>query len=411
MSQIQIISLAILLVLSAFFSGIETALMSVNQIKIKALVKQNIKGAATLQRVKKNPHKLIITILIGNNLVNIGAASLATVIFTEIFGSAGVGIATGIMTFLILVFGEITPKTFASQNAVRVSLKVARTVEIFSIIISPVVWFFEMISKAISMLLGSGKEEALSEEELETIVTMGRKEGILEKEAADMMHNVLKFGETTAEEIMTPRVDMVMIDGNKKLKDVLDLITKTPYSRYPVFIEENKIEGILDIDDVLKYVKEKKVTTKVKSLLRPILFVPETKEIDDLLTEFEGKEVPMAIVVDEYGDIEGMVTVEDILEEIVGDIFDKSKTKKFYLKNLNKNVVKVDARAPIDSLNKALGLGIRGDQYNTLAGYIEHRLQRIPRHGERIRLKNAIIEVDEVTKQGIKSAKITKRRS
>jgi len=143
-------------------------------------------------------------------------------------------------------------------------------------------------------------------------------------------------------------------------------------------------------------------------MLRPILFVPETKEIDDLLTEFEGKEVPMAVVVDEYGDIEGLVTVEDILEEIVGEIFDKSKTKNLYFKKLNENVMKVDAKAPIDELNKVLKLGLRGEQYNTIAGYIEHRLQRIPKSGERIKLKNAIIEVGEVTKQGIKNVKIIK---
>jgi len=401
--------LVVLLILSAFFSGIETALMSINQIKVKSLVKQRKKGAAVLYRLKQKPHKLIITILIGNNLVNIGAASFATVMFTELFGSSGVGIATGIMTFLILVFGEITPKTFASQNAERISLLVARPIEILSIILSPFVWVFEKISKLMSSLLGSKKEDILSETELETIVTMGRKEGLLEKEAADIMHNVLKFGGTTVTEIMTPRVDMIIIDGNKKLSEVLDLIVKTPYSRYPVSVKENKIEGILDIDDVLKQVRDKKLSKKVKSILRPILFVPETKEIDDLLTEFEGKEVPMAIVVDEYGDIEGLVTVEDILEEIVGDIFDKSKAKNIYFKKLEENIIRVDAKAPIDELNKALKLGIKPGQFNTIAGYIQDRLQRIPHQGEKIKLRNTIIEVDEVTKQGIKTVKIIKK--
>jgi len=405
----QITILVVLLILSAFFSGVETALMSLSQIKVKSLVKQGRKGAAVLYRLKQNPHKLIITILIGNNLVNIGAASFATVMFTELFGSSGVGIATGIMTFLILVFGEITPKTFASQNAERVSLFVARPIEILSIILAPFVWFFEKISKVMSSLLGSKKEDLLSETELETIVTMGRKEGLLEKEAADIMHNVLKFGGTTAKEIMTPRIDMVIIDGNKKLNEVLDLIVKTPYSRYPVSIKPNKIEGILDIDDVLKQVRDKKLNKKVKDILRPILFVPETKEIDDLLTEFEGKEVPMAIVVDEYGDIEGLVTVEDILEEIVGDIFDKSKAKNFYLNKMKENVIKVDAKSPIDELNKALNLGIKPGQFNTIAGYIQDRLQRIPHVGEKIKLRNATIEIIETTKQGIKSVKIIKK--
>jgi len=404
----QITILIVLLFLSAIFSGIETALMSINQIKVKSLVKQGKKGAAVLHRIKQSPHRLIITLLIGNNLVNIGAASFATVIATNLFGSSGVGIATGVMTFMVLVFGEIIPKTFASQNSEKLSLFVARPVEILSIILTPFVWFFEKFSKLVLSLVGSGEEEALSESELETIVTMGRKEGILEKEAAEIMHNVLKFGGTTAKEIMTPKPEIVMIDGNKKLSEVLDHIVKTPYSRYPVFVKENEIEGILDIDDVLRNVRDKKLGRKVKTMLRPILFVPETKEIEDLLTEFEGKEVPMAVVVDEYGDIEGLVTVEDILEEIVGEIFDKSKTKNLYFKKLNENVMKVDAKAPIDELNKVLKLGLRSEQYNTIAGYIEHRLQRIPKPGERIKLRNAIIEVGEVTKQGIKNVKIIK---
>ncbi|MCK4997640.1 HlyC/CorC family transporter [Candidatus Pacearchaeota archaeon] len=408
MLEIQIISLVILLILSALFSGTETALMSINQIKTKALVKQGKKGAATLHRIKQNPHRLIITILIGNNLVNIGAASLATVMFTGLFGSSGVGMATGIMTFLILIFGEITPKTYAANNAERISLAIARPVEILSIFLHPLVWMFEKISKIMSKLLGSKKEGGLSESELETIVTMGRKEGLLEKEAAEIMHNVLKFGGTIAQEIMTPRIDMKMIDGEKKISEVLDFIVKTPYSRYPVYIKENEIEGIIDIDDVLRQVRDKKLSRKVKTILRPVLFIPETKEIDDLLTEFEGKEVPMAIVVDEYSDIEGLVTVEDILEEIVGDIFDKSKRKNLYVKKLKDDVIRVDAKIPIDDLNKVLKLGIKGEQYNTLAGYIEHKLQRIPRSGEKIKLRNATIQIDKATNQGIKSVKIIK---
>ncbi|MCK5449701.1 HlyC/CorC family transporter [Candidatus Pacearchaeota archaeon] len=408
MLEIQIITLIGLIFLSAFFSGTETALMSLNSVKVKSLVKQQKKGSEVLYRLKQNPHRLIITILVGNNLVNIGAAALATAFFINLLGSVGIGIATGAITFLILVFGEIIPKTFASQNAEKISLTVAKPVEILSFIFFPLVWFFERISGIMLKLLGSKEEAEVSRTELETIVALGLKEGILEKDAAEIMHNVLRFEGTTVQEIMTPKVEMLTVDGNKKLSKVLDYIVKTPHSRYPVSIKENEIIGVLDIDDVLKQVRDKKLGKKVKDLVRPIIFVPETKEIDDLLTEFEGKEVPMAIVVDEYGDIEGLVTVEDILEEIVGNIFDKSKTKNIYFKKLNDKSIIVDAKIPIDKLNKSLDLGIRGKQYNTLAGYIEHKLQRIPKRGEKIKLKNAIIEVREVTRQGIKSVNITK---
>lgn len=408
--QIQIIILVVLIFLSALFSGIETALMSINNIKVKSLLKQEKKGSKALYRIKQNPHRLIITILIGNNLVNIGAASFATVFFTNLFGSSGIGIATGVMTFLILVFGEITPKTFATQNAERVSLIVARPVELLSIILSPIVKVFEVISKFMSKLLGSKKESELSEEELKTIVTMGAEEGILNKEAAEMMHNVLEFKGTRVVEVMTPDVNIQMVDGKKQLKDVVDFVVKTPYSRYPVYLEsKDKIIGILDVDDVLKYMKNKKLNVKVKNIVREVFFVPQSKEVDDLLSEFESKKIPMAIVVDEYGDVSGLVTIEDVLEEIVGDIFDKSQRQSVLIKKVSGKLIRVDAKISVEELNKVLHLGLKTEHFDTLAGFIEHKLQKIPKKGEKIRLRNITIEIDKVTKQGIKSVRINKK--
>ncbi|MBT7706443.1 HlyC/CorC family transporter [archaeon] len=408
MLQNQIILLITFLLLSGFFSGIETAFMSISRIKVKSLLNQKRKGAKTLAKLKENHHKLIITILIGNNVVNIAAASLATVIFSQIFSSSVIGISTGIMTVLILIFGEITPKTIAASRAEKISLATAPLIYWLSVMLSPLVWLFEKFSRGINRILGVQGEEKLSEEELETVVTMGRKEGILEKEAAEMMHNVIKFGETTAREVMTPSVTMVMIDGNKKINDVIDFIVKTPYSRYPVYSgDENNIVGILDIDDVLKQVKLKKLSTPVKKIVRPVSFIPETKEIDDLLTELEGKEVPMAMVVDEYGEIEGLITVEDILEEIVGDIFDKSKTKGLNL-DKTKNSIMVDARTSIDEINKALELGIDGQHFTTIGGYMTEKMGRIPRVGEKMKLRKVTLEVRRATVREIKRIKISK---
>jgi len=403
----QIIILVVLLVFSALFSGIETALMSINMIKAKALLQQEKKGSIALNRIKNKPHKLIITILIGNNLVNIGAASLATVIFTDAFGSAGVGIATGVMTFLILIFGEITPKTYATQNAERISLMVARPIEVLSFILAPFVKVFALISKGMSKLLGSKKEDNLSEEELKTIVTMGAEEGILDKEAAQMMHNVLEFKETKVAEIMTPDIDVEMISGDKTLKEVIDFIVKSPYSRYPVYkSNKDKIIGVLDVDDVLGHVKNDEFDIKIKDLVKDAFFVPESKEVDDLLFEFENKQVPMAIVVDEYGHVAGIVTVEDILEEIVGNIFDKSKDDNVYIDRIDAKEAKVDAKISIEEINKALHLGIKEGGFNTLAGFIEHKLQRIPKKGEKIRLKKITLIIEEADDQRVKSVKV-----
>ncbi len=407
---IQFIILGILIFLSALFSGVETALMSVSNIKVKSLLKQKKRGAEALHRLKQNPHKLIITILIGNNLVNIGAASFATIVFTELFGSSGVGIATGVMTFLILVFGEITPKTFATQNAERVSLIAARPIELLSIALSPIVKILESISRFMTRLLGSKEEREITEEELRTIVTLGVKEGILNKEVAEMMHNILEFEGTKVTEVMTPREDIKMIDGRRKLKEILDFIVRTPYSKYPVYVgEKNNIIGILDVDDVLKYMKKQKLSILVKDIAKPVLFVPESKEIDDLLDEFEGKKTPMAIVVNEYGEPIGLVTIEDILEEIVGDIFDKSKKRwDVYIKKRGKGFIKVDAKAPIEGLDKMFDLGIKKGNFNTIAGFIEQKLKKLPKKGEKVVLKNLIIEVDKVEKNRIKSVKIAK---
>ena len=405
----QIFTLIILIILSAFFSGSETALVSLSIVKVRSLLRQKRKGAESLYRLKQNPQRLIITILIGNNLVNIGAAAIATSLFTKMFGSSGVGIATGVMTFLVLIFGEITPKTFATQNAERMSLIISRPIEILSIILLPFVKFFHAISKGMSMILGSRKEKKLSEDELRTIVTMGVEEGILNKEAAEMIHNILEFEGTKVTEIMTPSVDIKMVDGNKRLKDVIDFVIKSPFSRYPVYINDNdKIIGILDIDDVLRYIKDRKLNVKVKNISRKPFFVPESKEIDDLLTEFEGKETPIAMVVDEYGDVVGLVTMEDILEEIVGDIFDKSKKTSVYIKKINDKLIKVDAKAPVEDINKTLNLGLDEKHFNTIAGFIEGKLQRIPKKGEKIKLKDAVIIIDKVTRQGIKSVRIIK---
>ena len=410
MSGTQITILFVLLLFSGLFSGIETALMSLNMIKVKALLKQKKNGAEALYRIKQNPHKLIITILIGNNAVNIGAAALATVIFTNAFGSSGVGIATGVMTFLILVFGEITPKTYASQNSENISLFVARPIEILALVLSPLVIFFELISRGMTKILGSKVQKELSEEELQTIVTMGVKEGILDREAGKMIHNLLEFEGTKVTRVMTTRDSIHMINGKLKLKDVMNYVIKSHYSVYPIYMDnKNKIIGVLDVDDILKYVKQNRLNVKVKALARDVFFVPESKEIDDLLSEFEGKHVPMAIVVDEYGAVSGLVTVEDILEEIVGDIFDKSKRSGVFIKKIGGNAVRASGRATVEEINKIMHLGLKRKYFETIAGFIEDKFKKIPKKGEKLKLKNVTIEIEKVTRQRIEMVKISRR--
>ncbi len=253
------------------------------------------------------------------------------------------------------------------------------------------------------------KTDALSEEELKTIVTIGRPQGVLKKEAAEMMHKVLTFKLTKVTEIMTSQIRMVMIDGDKKLKDVLSFITKSPYSKFPVYLHNKEnIIGAVNVDEILIYIKNKKLNTKMRTIAKKIMFIPESKPINELLSEFEGISIPMAVVVNEYSRVEGLVTLEDVLEEIVGDIFDKSKRHSVFIKKVKKDLISVDAKITVEEVNKLLHLGLHEDHFSTLAGFIENYFKRIPKKGEILRLKKVSIVIDKATIKGIQRVMIKK---
>jgi putative hemolysin len=410
MLEAQVLILIALLVLSAFFSSVETALISVNSIKVRSLVKQKKKGAEALQRLKSRPERLLITILVGNNLVNIGSAALATSITYGMFGDLGIGIATGVMTLLILVFGEITPKSYAAQNAVSMSLKVARPIEILGKILFPVVRSLEALTGFMMRRFGSKGDEALTEHELKTIVTMGAEQGIIRKQIAGMMESLIEFEKTQVNEIMTPESDMLTLEANKTIESVLNFVVKTPYSRYPVYKgDKDNIIGIADVDEILSMVKAGKIKKRVSTIAKKPFFVPEKKEIVGLLNDFEEKGVPMAIVVDEYGHVMGLVTMDDVLEEVVGDIFDKSKKPSMYIKVLNPKELLVDGRAPIDSLEEYIDLGLKKGSFETLAGLILKKTGRIPRKGEVVRFKHARMTIEDASSRTVKRVRIVRR--
>ncbi len=410
MLEVQILILIALLVLSAFFSSVETALISVNSIKVRSLVKQKKKGAEALQRLKNRPERLLITILVGNNLVNIGAAALATSITYGMFGDLGIGIATGVMTLLILVFGEITPKSYAAQNAVSISLKVARPIEILGKILFPVVRSLEALTGFMMRRFGSKGTEALTEDELKTIVTMGVEQGIIRKQVAGMMESLIEFEKTRVNEVMTPESDMLTLEANKSIESVLDFVVKTPYSRYPVYRgDKDNIIGIVDVDEILSMVKAGKIRKRVSTIAKKPFFVPEKKEIVGLLNDFEEKGISMAIVVDEYGHVMGLVTMDDVLEEVVGDIFDKSKKPSMYIKVLNPKELLVDGRAPIDALEEYIDLGLKKGSFETLAGLILKKTGRIPRRGEVVRFKQARMVIEDASSRTVKRVRIVRR--
>ncbi|HEY4694821.1 MAG TPA: CNNM domain-containing protein [Candidatus Nanoarchaeia archaeon] len=318
----ELILLIVLLLLSAFFAAVEAATLSVSKVKLRSLLEQKRKGAAVLYSIKQNPNRLLITILIGNNLVNIAAASVATAASIKLFGDTGVGIATGVMTLLILVFGDITPKTFAIQNAESLALLFARPIQILEFVLWPAVTIFEAIARFVNSLSGE-KSTRLTEEELRSIITLGREEGLLDTEATKRLQSVLDFETTTVAQIMTPKAEIISFDAGLTIEQFLDNPLDAPFDRYPLYEgSEDKIVGILDLIDVVRAMKEEKISTKLKEIMRPTFFVKSDARLDTLLSEFRPKRASMGIVIIEHGKMVGVFTSQDIVEEIVGDIFE-----------------------------------------------------------------------------------------
>ncbi len=407
----EIVILIILVVLSGTFSGIEIAIFSLSDIKVRNLVKQGRKGAKTLKKLKENPHKLLITILVGNNLVNVGASALATVIVTEALGSSSVGfslgVATGLMTFILLVFGEITPKAFAHQNAEKISLFFAKPISILSRIQSPVIWLLEKITGFIIKIMGGEPQKGvITVDELRTTISVGAEEGVIKKDEEEMIHKLFDFGSTSVEEIMIPRIDMFCLGVDTKIKDVLKVIPENRYTRIPVYKERrDNIIGILYVKDIIKYIG-KKDDISIESVVRSTFIVPETKNLNLLLKEFRKKRTHMAIVVDESGGVAGLVTLEDILEEIVGEIYDETDAKETLIKSVADKSFEVEGKTEIDDINKILKLDLHEEHFNTIAGYIIHKLGRIPGKGEKFRLDRIDVTVLDADDQKIRKLKI-----
>jgi CBS domain containing-hemolysin-like protein len=411
---LELIVLVILIVLSAFFSGSEIALFSLSNIKLKKLLKARKRGARTLKKLKARPHRLLVTILIGNNIVNIGAASLATLVITEAFGSSGIGIAIGIMTFLILVFGEITPKSFFHQKAEKMSLLVARPLYVLSYILYPVIVFLEFINRGI-LRIGRVKKakDEITEEEIMAALSLGAEAGVIEKEEEEMIENIIDFGDSTIKEVMTPIRQVATISSDKKLMHVITKILETKYSRIPVYRKNlNNIIGIVNLRSILKYVKRKDFDTPVEKLIYPVIHVRENDKLDDVFDSLKENATHMAIVLGRDKKVKGIVTMEDLLEEIVGEIYDESDIKRVRIHFINKKTAMVSGGIFIKDLQEKIGIPLKGKTF-TISDVVSARFNNRPKRGRKIELKNFILtvmEVDRTTPSKIKRIKIVKKR-
>jgi len=355
-----------------------------------------------------DPQKTLITILTGNMFVNIAASSLATYLAIKLFGNVGIGIAGGIMIFTILVFGEIVPKSLAISNAETIAKKIARPVEIISSVLFPLILFFKIIINALYYFFVKKKvkeKKEITEEDLITLINVGKDEGVIEEEEKKMIRNIFAFGDTMVKEVMVPRVDMACISTNTKLGSILNLIKKIGHSRIPVYNETiDNIVGILYTKDLLVVYEQwykSKERFDLKKIIRRAYFVPENKKIDDLLDIFQKDKIQIAIAIDEYGGTAGLVTMEDVVEEIVGEIIDEyDKETKLY-EIIDNNTVIADGIISIDKINELLNIEIPENDFETLGGFIYDLMGRVPNKNETIEYKNIQITIEEVVKNRI----------
>ena len=407
-NAIEIFLFILCIVLSAFFSSSEVALIGITRAKVRTLVNENRPGATAVAKLKESPEHLLITILIGNTIVNITAAALATAIAIQAFGDIGVGIATGFVVIVLLVFGEVGPKIYAARASDSFPLLVAPLVFFLSRILSPVIWLVERVSPS----LGLGRdaaEPAVTEEEIKEWIDVGKEEGTIEKEEQEMLYSVLEFGDTTAREIMTPRVDVILMEDTTSFEDAIRIFNETGFSRIPVYHEQiDNITGILNVKDIFAAMVSRRKDSTIREVMYDPTFVPETKKIDDLLKELQVHRVQMAIVIDEYSSFVGIVTVEDILEELVGDIMDEYDKEEPDVQEIAPGVFVVDAQMWIEDANERMTIRLPEDEaYETIGGLLIDRLGHLPLHpGEKAELSEQNITLSVMQMHGRRIVKV-----
>ena len=407
---IQLVVLIILLALSAFFSSAETALTTVNRLRVRTLVDDGDPRAIILSKVIDDPGKLLSAILIGNNIVNIAASSIATLLATEFFGSAGAGIATGVMTLLVLIFGEVTPKTMASLKAEKIALSYAKIVYGLMFVFTPLIFILDLLSGGLLRLFGidpDKRDDSVTEEDLRTIVEAGHEDGVLETEEHKMINNVFDFGDHQAKDIMVPRVDMCFLKLDATYEDFMELYKEEKFTRIPVYEEtRDNVIGILNVKDLLLYDRTQEF--HVRDFLREAYYTYEFKNTSELMMEMRKDSISIAIVLDEYGATAGLVTLEDLLEEIVGDIrdeFDEAEAEE--VQQLGEREYLVEGSCKLEDLNDMIGLGIESEDYDSIGGIVIDALQHLPSEGEDVTLENGTrLVVEKVDKNRIEKVHI-----
>lgn len=395
---LQLVILVLLLSASAFFSSAETALMTSNKLRIRNLAENGDKRAEKVLEITANTDKMLSAILIGNNIVNLSASALSTTLTLKMFGSSLVGFATGILTFLILVFGEITPKNVASKNAENIALKYIGIISLLVIILTPVIYVVNKVAGIVISLFVKNNDDnnMVTEDELRAMVEVSHEDGVIENEEKKMIVNVVDFGDTVAGDIMLPRVDMVMVSVESSYEEILKIFREERYTRIPVYEESpDNVIGILNVKDFLLI--EDKENFSVKEHLREPLYTYEYKKTSSLMVDMRKTGANIVIVLDEYGTTVGLITLEDMLEEIVGEIRDEFDADEDEgITKISETEYLIDGSTNLDDVNDRIGLELSSEEYESIGGIIMEKLGRLPVEGEVITFDNIILTVKKM---------------
>ena len=409
-TYLNVLILVILILLSGFFSASEAALSAYRSNYLEKLDEEkHPKKYAVMKKWLKDPNAMLTGIVIGNNVVNILASSIATIVIVNYFGNKGssVALATAIMTILILIFGEISPKLMARNNSAKIAEAVSVIIYVLSIILTPVVYCLIFISRFVGRILGvnmTSPQLMITEEDIISFVNVGNAEGIIEEDEKEMIHSIVTLGETSAKEVMTPRTSMLAFEATKTINEVWDEIIDNGFSRIPIYEETiDNIIGILYVKDLMEHIKNNELDLPIKQFVRAAYFVPETKSIIEILKEFRGLKVHIAIVLDEYGGVVGLVTIEDLIEEIVGEIRDEYDDEdESFFKKVADNEYEVDAMTDIETINKELELELPiSEDYESLGGLIVTTTGKICEVGDEVQIDNIYLKVLEVDKMRV----------
>lgn len=408
---IRCISLVVLLFLSAFFSASETALTTVHKVKLESLADEGNKKAITVLKLLSKPSKMLSTILIANNIVNISASALATTLAIKIWGNSYVAMATGILTLLVLIFGEITPKTMATIKSEKMALNVGGIIYFISKIFTPVIFIVDSLANGILKLLRVDPAEArsaMTEYEFRTIVEASHEDGVIESEERQMIYNVVDLGDSLAKDIMIPRVEMACVNVEASYEELKEVFDKEKFTRIPVYEEStDNIIGIINMKDLLFLDHPEQIN--IRDIMREANFTFEHKKTSDLLAEMRQNSIPLVLVLDEYGDTVGLITLEDLLEEIVGEIrdeFDEEEMER--IQEIGEQEYLVEGSLKLDDLNDAIGTSFDSDDYDSIGGLIIEKLDHLPEAGEAAELDDGTtLQVMEMDKNRIDKVKVT----